>query len=119
MFSAFLIPDSELRASGSGEVLELDRSAGLFLVTLGITRVVEQESIDVGVYGSPDGIVWPSKPLLAFPQKFYPGTSQLLLDLAGHAAIKFLRPQWTLNRWGRGDLHPVFGVYLFLQEQQR
>jgi len=117
MLPAFLIPESDLTVSGTGESFDLGDSPRLLLITLGITHVVEQESIDVLLHGSADGVAWSAKPLLAFPQKFYPGTSQLLLDLQGKPEIRYLRPKWTLNRWGRGAMHPRFGIYLFIQEQ--
>ena len=117
MLPAFLIQVSDLHQSGVGDSFELPESASLVLVTLGITHVVEQESIDVVLQSSTDGVTWSSKPILAFPQKFYIGTSQLLLDLRADAQTRYLRPKWTLNRWGRGDLKPLFGVYLFIQKQ--
>jgi hypothetical protein len=119
MLPAFLINESDLHASGDGQPFLLPGSGRLFLITLGITHVVEQESIDILLYGSSDGVTRSPKPLLAFPQKFYPGTSQLLLDLHAHPDVHYLHPKWTLNRWGRGDLKPCFGVYLFIQEQER
>ena len=119
MLPAFLIPESDIRESGSGEAFALSDSSSLLLVTLGITHVVEQESVDMMLHGSTDGVTWLPKPVLAFPQKFYPGVSQLLLDLHSHEGVRYLRPKWTLNRWGRGDLKPLFGVYLYIQEQRR
>ena len=118
MLPAFLIPDSEIRESGFGEVFELADSPRLLLITLGITQVVEQESVDMMLQGSTDSVAWSTKPILAFPQKFYPGTWQLLLDMQAHDGVRYLRPKWTLNRWGRGDLKPRFGVYLHIQEQR-
>ncbi len=117
MLPAFLVPETELTHSGSGGVFPFAGSMGLMLVTLGVTRVVEQESLDMTIYASPDGVSWPSKPILVFPQKFYPGTSQLLLDLGSSSDPRFLQPRWKLNRWGRGDLKPLFGVFLFIEEQ--
>jgi hypothetical protein len=29
--------------------------------------------------------------------------------------VKFLRAKWQVNRWGKGDPRPLFGVYLFAQ----
>ena len=85
-------------------------------ITLGITRIIEQESLDVSVWGSADGTEWGAKPLLAFPQKFYCGTYQAVLDLTRLPDVKVLRAQWKVNRWGRGEPKPLFGFYLFAQE---
>jgi hypothetical protein len=80
---------------------------GTLVLTLGITRIVEQESIDLSIWGSPDGHEWGAKPIATFPQKFYCGTYQIILDLTGHSDIKFLRAKWAVNRWGNGDSKPV------------
>jgi len=83
---------------------------------LGITRIIEQESIDVTILGSADGVEWGTKPLASFPQKFYTGTYQIVLDLSDRPDVKYLRAKWQMNRWGKGDLKPLFTVYLFVQE---
>ena len=117
MLPNFLVSDTVVRENGAGPVLELGDSRGQpLLLTLGITRIIEQESLDVSIWGSADGSDWGPKPLMSFPQKFYCGTYQILLDLAGHKDIQYLRAQWTVNRWGRGDPKPLFGFYLFAQE---
>jgi hypothetical protein len=85
----------------------------LVLLTLGITRIIEQESLDLSIWGSADGNDWGTKPLVAFPQKFYCGTYQLLLDLAERPDVKYIRTKWQCNRWGRGGPKPLFGVYVF------
>ncbi len=121
MSPSFLVPETELRESGSGEVLDLGSPAAnreFLSLTLGITHIVEQESLDVAIQGSADGVNWPGKALLSFPQKFYCGTYQMLLDLKAHPGVRFLRAKWTLNRWGRGELKPLFCIYLFVQEQR-
>ena len=120
MLPNFLIPESVIRDAGTGPELTLDSSeGGLVLLTLGITRIIEQQSIDVTIWGSADNQDWGVKPILAFPQKFYCGTYQLLLDLAPRPEVKFIRAQWQVNRWGRGDGKPLFGAYLFAQQTQR
>jgi hypothetical protein len=89
------------------------------VLTLGITRIIEQESIDVSIWGSADGAEWGTKPIVAFPQKFYTGTYQILVDLSDRPDIKFLRAKWQVSRWGKGDPKPLFTVYVFLQAMQR
>ena len=116
MLAQFLIPESVVREAGAGPEVKLDPAdSGPILLTLGITRIIEQESLDVSIWGSADGVEWGSKPLVAFPQKFYCGTYQLLLDLGQHPGVKYLKAKWDLNRWGRGDPKPLFGIYLFAQ----
>ena len=116
MLPTFLLPETTAQKNGNGAEFELGPDCGkAVLVTLGITRIVEQESLDVEIWGSADGTSWGDKPLLRFPQKFYCGVYSLLLDLTRHPDIKFVRVTYKLNRWGRGDSSPLFGFYVFAQ----
>jgi hypothetical protein len=117
MLPTFLLPETTVREAGTGSELDLDAFQGKqLLLTLGITRIIEQESLDVTIWGSVDGKEWSAKPLLAFPQKFYCGTYQMVLDLSQHADVKFVRAKWGAQRWGKGDPKPLFGFYLFAQQ---
>ena len=112
----FLLPETTIREAGKSEAFEVGEFAGnVILLTLGITRIIEQQSLDVSIWGSADGKEWGAKPLLSFPQKFYCGTYQILLDLSGHPDVRYLRAKWSVARWGKGDPKPLFGIYLFLQ----
>ncbi len=94
---------------GDGATIDVSGAAGrVFLVTLEITRIIEQESLDVSIHGSADGATWGAKPVAAFPQKFYCGQSPLLLDLSAHPDVKFVRAHWDVARWGRGVETPMF-----------
>ena len=117
MLPTFLLPETTVREAGTGSELDLDAFQGKpLLLTLGITRIIEQESLDVTIWGSVDGKEWSAKPLLSFPQKFYCGTYQMVLDLGQHADVKFVRAKWGAQRWGKGDPKPLFGFYLFAQQ---
>jgi hypothetical protein len=118
MLDGFLVPEIMVEANGEGEPIALGESAGkAFLLTLAITRILEQQSLDVSVWGSADGQTWSAKPLISFPQKFYQGVSQQLLDLGEASDTKFLRTKWTVNRWGVGSTKPRFSFLLKIQEQ--
>ena len=120
MLPQFLLPETTVREAGTGTDLEIgDHEGGTLILTLGITRIIEQESIDVSIWGSADGNDWGAKPLLTFPQKFYCGTYQILLDLSDRPDVRYLRAKWAVNRWGKGDPKPLFTVYLFVQEMAR
>lgn len=117
MLPQFLVPETTVREAGAGPDLGLgDQQGETLLLTLGITRIIEQESLDISIWGSPDGKDWGTKPLLAFPQKFYCGTYQILLDLSSRPDVQFIRAKWLVNRWGKGDPKPVFTIYLFAQQ---
>jgi hypothetical protein len=116
MLPEFLIEETTVRETGTGPVVDLGVTRDeTLIVTFGITRIIEQESIDLTIWGSADGADWGSKPLVAFPQKFYCGTYQILVDLSAHPEARYLRAKWTMNRWGKGDPKPLFTIYLFAQ----
>src|SRR5437762_9787953 len=118
MIDTFLVPDKTVvTAKGDGPALDVSGAANrTLLLTLQITSIIEQESIDVSVYGSADGVTWSAKPLLKFPQKFYHGDHPALLDLSAHKDVKFLRAHWDVNRWGRGTETPHFEFYVSAKE---
>jgi len=119
MLPQFLLPETTVREAGTGPDLPLESLGGTLILTLGITRIVEQESIDISIWGSADGADWGSKPLASFPQKFYTGTYQILLELAEKPQVRLLRVKWQVNRWGKGETKPLFTVYVFAQEMSR
>lgn len=118
MLETALIPDkSTITAKGDGASVELAGAANrVFLLTLDITKVVEQESIEVSIFGSADGQTWSAKPILSFPQKFYCGQTPLLLDVTAQPDVKFIRAHWEVNRWGRGTDVVMFEAGLTLRE---
>src|SRR5207253_8393364 len=82
MFPNFLIPETVIREAGTGPELSVGSiTGGLLLLPLGITRIIEQQSLDISVWGSADNVDWGAKALISFPQKFYCGTNNLLLTL--------------------------------------
>lgn len=118
MFETFLVPQNTVvTAKGDGAAVDASAAAGkTLLLTLTITRIVEQESIDVSVWGSADGANFGAKALLSFPQKFYAGEHPLLLDLSQSKDVKFLRAHWEVGRWGRGSETPMFEFQLSARE---
>jgi len=120
MFPEFLLPETTVREAGAGPVISLGNQPGeTLMLTLGITRIIEQESLDLSIWGSADGSDWGVGPLVSFPQKFYCGTYQMSIDLAQHPGVKYLRAKWQVNRWGKGDSKPLFGIYLFVEARKR
>jgi hypothetical protein len=118
MFNTLLIPEKTVvREKGDGPVVDVSSAAGkVLLLSLHITDVIEQQSLDVAVWGSADGAAWGEKAILSFPQKFYRGQHPLLLDLSKHAGVKFLRAHWEVNRWGHHPDPPRFELQLGAKE---
>ncbi len=118
MLDTYLVPENTtVTAKGDGEAVDLGAAKGpVFLLTLSISEVVEQEAIDVIIFGSLDGTTWDPKPLLSFPQRFYKGETPLLLDFGARADVKFARAHWEVHRWGRGPEEPRFVFEVRIRE---
>jgi hypothetical protein len=117
MLRYFLLPESIARADGTGPEIDLGSRRGKLLVlTLGITRILEQESLELSVWGSADGERWGSKPLAKFPPKFYCGLYSILLNLGSQNDVRFVRAQWTMSRWSKRESMPMFGFYVYAEE---
>jgi hypothetical protein len=113
-----LIPfGTRVTAKGDGPAQDIGGSATrTFLCTLEIIDQLEQESIDLSIWGSANGNEWGSKPLLKIPQSFYRGHVRQVLDLALRPEVKFVRARWELTRWGRVAPTPMFVIGLRLEE---
>src|SRR5271165_6719989 len=102
MLPRFLLPETVARQDGSGAEITLENGGRPVLLTLGITRIIEQADLDVSIWGSPDGKQW--RHMAAFPQKSYCGTYSMVLDLARNPDIRHLRTQWKMGRWGGAEM---------------
>jgi hypothetical protein len=113
-----LIPENtRMETSADGAAFDISASATrTFLCRLTVTDQIEQESLDVSIWGSTDGETWTKKPLLKLPQQFYRGTTKMILDLSLRPEIKFIRARWDLNRWGRVAPTPLFVAGLELAD---
>jgi len=118
MVNGFLVPEKTVvTAKGDGTATDVSSAAHrVFLLTLAITDIVEQESLDVSIHGSSEGATWTPKPLISFPQKFYRGQHPLLLDLQDRTEVKFVRAHWEVYRWGRGSPTPSFAFSVSIKE---
>ena len=117
MIDTFLVPKNTVTAKGDGEIVDISGVQNrIFLLTLAIEDIVEQEALDVSVLASVDATTWEAKPVLSFPQKFYKGETPMLLDLTQSPDVKFIRAHWEVNRWGRGPEQPMFVFQVGLKE---
>jgi len=113
-----LVPaGTAVTAKGDGPIVDVNAVSGrVLLATLAITKIIEQESLDVSIFGSADGTTWTPKSIAAFRQEFYAGEYPLLVDLSDHGDEKFLRAHWEVARWGRGTETPMFEFGVTLRE---
>jgi len=112
-----LVPEMFTREDGAGGEILLGSSQGEPLVlTLEITRITGQQSLDVSIWGSSDHTQW--RQLTTFPQKYYCGTYLALLDLSQHREIRHVRAQWRMSRWGEDEQCAQSGFYLLAETAQ-
>jgi hypothetical protein len=114
MLPTFMLPETVTRQDGAGAEIALDNRARVVRLTLGITRILEQESLEVSIWGSADQHDW--RKVAAFPQKCYCGVYPLVLDLTHDEDVGYLRAQWKMGRWANAELAPLFGFYLRAEE---
>ena len=109
--------NTKLETNGDGVLLDISEAVSrTFFCTLTVTDQIEQESLDVSIWGSSDGQDFGKRPLLKLPQQFYRGTTKMVLDVSLRPEVKQLRARWELNRWGRVSPTPMFVVSLELME---
>jgi len=113
-----LIPfGTRVEENDAGEKIDVSASSTrTFFCVMIISDQIEQESIDVSIWGSADGENWGAHPILKLPQRFYRGETRAVLELVLVPEVKFIRARWDLNRWGRVAPLPMFQVGLHLEE---
>jgi hypothetical protein len=117
MTPVFLLPEGVVRENGQGPEVALESvQEKSLLVTLGVTRILERETLEVTILGSSDGTAW--QPLVTYPKKSYCGTYSLLLDMSQHPEVCHLRVQWHMTRWDQRKSKPVFAFYVCMEEMR-
>ena len=115
MTPVFALPETVVREDGHSPEISLEASTGrMLMLTLGITRVLERETLEVSIHGSRDGSIW--QRLAAFPKKSYCGTYSLLMDLSAQPETRRLRIHWSVNRWDNAMQKPVFAFSISGEE---
>lgn len=112
-----IAPGTRLTANGEGQPVDITSSSTrTFLCSMEITEQLEQESVDLSIWGSADGQDFGKMPLLKMPQRFYRGETRQVLDLSLKPEIRFVRAKIDLARWGRVAPHPMFVLGFRLSE---
>lgn len=119
MPSIQLLKESLFQIDGVSPAIDVSRISGkLFVVTMGVTRILEQENLEVSMWTSSDGTDWGTKPRAAFPPKSYCGLYSVLLNLSGKPPARYVRVQWKMNRWSKAaaSVPLLSAFYLELEE---
>ncbi len=115
MTPVLVLPETVVRDNGQSDELALESKQGKpLMLTLGITRVLERETLEVTILGSRDRATW--QQLGAFPKKSYCGTYSLLVDLSEQPDVQYLRVQWKTARWDNRTQKPVFAFYVSAEQ---
>jgi hypothetical protein len=113
LISQFLVEDTAIQGPGEGPAFDTRAFEGHpFSIILGITHAIEQESIEIDLLASDDGVNWQSRPVFSFPPKYYCGTYEASL---AQLRERYVKPVWRASRWARGDDKPFFRFYLLAQ----
>jgi len=112
-----VVPQCVAYSDGCGQVFELfpSEQGKLLVLTLVINAVLEHETLFVSIWGSPDAETWGTTPLMSFPPKSYCGVYSILLNLAPRPDIRYLRAQWTMQRWRNTTKEVMFGFYVSVE----
>ncbi len=112
-----LVPECVAHEDGLGPVIDVGTDRGKLLVlTLAITCAIERATLIVYVSGSTDKTNWDNKPLVSFTRKEHPGIYSILLNLAKYPEVRYIRVEWKLSRWKRGDPSPLLSFSVTAEE---
>lgn len=112
-----LVPACTRQGSGVGPVTDLGpHRAKLLVVTLAINSVLEHEGLVVSIRGSESEFDFPDRPILVYPEKCYCGIYATFLDLTRYPAVRYLRAEWKMNRWGIRRSPATFAFHLEARE---
>lgn len=112
-----LVPQCTRQGNGVGPVINLGLHGGkLLVVTLGINSVLEHEGLILSIRGSGDEFDFTARPVIQFPEKCYCGIYTTFLDLTKHPTLRYLRAEWTMNRWGLRRTPPTFSFHVEVRE---
>ncbi|MEQ1948830.1 MAG: hypothetical protein ABL995_16690 [Bryobacteraceae bacterium] len=115
MSSVVLLSEQLVRECGEGLPVLLDGiHEGPIRLTLDITRILQDENLDVAIFGSLDGVHW--QRIASFPHKSYCGTYAVVLDPEQHSGIRYLKTCWSVDRWQPGAGDPIFSFSVFAED---
>lgn len=106
MIPSVILPETVANQDGVGEPVPVGADSGRVVVTLRITSVLEHESLELAIAGSPDGKTW--RVLARFPPQCYCGDYSAHVNLLRTGDLKYLRAEWKVTRWATSGTPPLF-----------
>lgn len=96
-----LFPDELVQDAGFGPDVDLAEARSMpLLLTLSITRMMEQHTLSIAIWGSGNGRDWGGRPLMVLPNRCYCGEYTHLLDLTDFPGVRYLKAEYNLCGWG-------------------
>lgn len=93
-----LLPEETVRENGHSSEVALGPFRGSVLhITLTITRMMEQQTLELILWGSSSGADW--NVLATLPHRHYCGVYHDTIDLTEHPEVSLLRVEWRLRSW--------------------
>lgn len=115
MSPIFLVTEQVFSESGEGQAISLDNSPdGPLQLTLGITQILQQENVEVSVWGSTDRREWSR--IASFPHKSYCGTYSMVLGTLLQRNLKYLKARWSMERWASVKKDALVSFYLLAED---
>ena len=112
-----LFPQEQVYGSGTGPYLDLGEARGKPLsLTLTITRMMERHTLDISIWGSKDNVDWGRRPLSRLPHRYYCGTYCTEVDLSADPEVRYLRVEYNLGGWWRGNEAPALATFFMTAE---
>lgn len=113
MGTLMIVPEELFRGNGYSPAVALDDLKGKSIqLTLSITRMMEEQTLEVLIWGSADGSHWLDRPIVTLPHRHYCGEYSYTVDLSRHPQVAYLRAEWRLRSWGHTTAYRLISFSL-------
>lgn len=113
-----IVPEELFRGNGYSPAVSLGELQGKSIqLTLSITRMMEEQTLEVLIWGSTDGSQWVDRPIVTLPHRHYCGDYTYTVDLSRHPYLTHLRAEWRLRSWGHNTAYRLVSFSLRAAEQ--
>lgn len=86
-----IVPEELFRGNGYSPAVALGELQGKSIqLTLSITRMMEEQTLEVLIWGSADGSQWMDRPLVTLPHRHYCGDYTYTVELSRHPVTLYV-----------------------------